>query len=173
MFELIDTKPDTNVQEAEYKRLLGLPQDYVMEGRVCELANWARRWYAENGKPWVYARQTPIQLENGGLQVHGNQFAASRVHDQLIHAEAEAAFLVAVSAGKECEEQARRLWQEGKPDEYFFLEVYGSAVVEHLITNTGARICAWADQHRMVALPHYSPGYSGWDVADQTEFFKA
>src|SRR5207249_11519985 len=47
------------------------------------------------------------------------------------------------------------------------------AVVEHLVTNAGARICAWAEQHGMVALPHYSPGYSGWDVADQNKLFEA
>ena len=40
------------------------------------------------------------------------------------------------------EKQAR---QEEKPDEYFFLETFGSAVVEHLITVAGARLCAWAD----------------------------
>src|SRR2546430_291291 len=81
--------------------------------------------------------------------------------------------MLAVSAGKECEEKARQLWQEGKPDEYFFIEVFGSAVVEHLVTSAGARICAWAEQNGMVALPHYSPGYSGWDVAEQTRFFDA
>ncbi len=173
MLDLIDTHPDTNVLEAEYKRLLGFPSHYVLGDRVRELADWARGWYAENGRPWVYARQTPVELAPDTLRINGAQFAARRVHDQLANAQAHAAFLVAVSAGKECEEQARRLWQEGKPDEYFFLEVFGSAVVEHLITNAGARICAWAEQHRMVALPHYSPGYSGWDISDQNRFFAA
>ena len=27
------------------------------------------------------------------------------------------------------------------------------------------RICAWAEQHGVAVLPHYSPGYPGWDVA--------
>src|SRR5262249_41072973 len=157
----------------EYKRLLGLPPLYVLAGRVRELADWARAWFAELGKPWVYARRTPIELTKDTLRINGAGFTANRVHDQLANAQAHAAFLVAVSAGKECEEEARRLWSEGKPDEYFFLEVFGSAVVEHLITRAGARICAWAEQHRMVALPHYSPGYSGWDVSEQSQFFTA
>ena len=79
--------------------------------------------------------------------------------------------LVAVSAGPECERRARQLWQDGKPDEYFFMEAFGSAVVEHLITIASGRICDWADRQGMLALPHYSPGYSGWDVADQNKLW--
>ena len=79
--------------------------------------------------------------------------------------------LVAVSAGKECEEKARELWQESKPDEYFFMEMFGSAVVEHLVTVANGRICGWADANEMAALPHYSPGYSGWDIADQVKLW--
>src|SRR6185436_17937068 len=50
---------------------------------------------------------------------------------------------------------------------YFFLEVFGSAVVEHLVTTIGARLCAWADGRGMAVLPHYSPGYPEWDIAEQ------
>jgi hypothetical protein len=42
-------------------------------------------------------------------------------------------------------------------------------VVENLITLANGRICGWADAHHLAALPHYSPGYSGWDVADQVK----
>jgi hypothetical protein len=49
--------------------------------------------------------------------------------------------------------------------------MYGSAVVEHVVTVASGRICGWADQQAMVALPHYSPGYSGWDVADQNKLW--
>ena len=75
--------------------------------------------------------------------------------------------LVAVGAGPEAEEEARRRWEDEKPDEYFFLEIFGSAVVEHLTTAAGARLCDWAEQHDMAVLPHYSPGYPEWDVAEQ------
>jgi hypothetical protein len=52
------------------------------------------------------------------------------------------------------------------------MEVYGSAVVEHLVTVASGRICGWADNNRMVALPHYSPGYSGWDISDQIKLWE-
>lgn len=173
MLELIDTKPDTTVQEAEYKRLLGYPNDRELEGRARELADWARQWYAENGKPWVYAGKIDeLEISNETLRIAGAEFSSKRLCDQLREAQAQAAMVVAVSAGKECEEKARQLWQEEKPDEYFFLEVYGSAVVEHLITNTGAHFCAWAEQQGMAILPHYSPGYPGWNVSDQNQLLE-
>ena len=170
MLELIDIRPEVNVQEAEYKRLLGLPPHYELDGRTRELADAAVHWYTEHGRPWIYARQTSdIELRAGRLRLNGSDFSSQQLHDQFASANASTAVLVAVSAGKECEEQARQLWQESKPDEYFFLEMFGSAVVEHLITVASGQICGWADANRMVALPHYSPGYSGWDVSDQVK----
>jgi len=137
------------------------------------LADAARQWYAEMGRPWICAHETGFELLSEKLSINGADFASEQLNNLLLEAQAHRVVLVAVSAGRECEEHAHRLWREGKPDEYFFLEVFGSAVVEHLITIAGARICAWADQHGMAALPHYSPGYSGWDVSDQTKLFQA
>jgi hypothetical protein len=168
MLELTDKHPDINVQESEYTRLLGYPKQHVREGRSRELADWVRQWYAANGRPWIYARQADhLELANERLRIHGAGFSSKQLHDQFVAARAHTAVLVAVSAGKECEEKARQLWQEGKPDEYFFVEMYGSAVVEHLVTIASGRICGWADQNDMAVLPHYSPGYSGWDISDQ------
>lgn len=170
MFELRDNRPDFGVQETEYKRLLGFPSQHSMEGRTSELADWTREWYAAHGRPWIYARPTDaFALADGRVSVNGADFSSKHLHDQFAAAEVHQAMLVAVSAGPECEARARELWQEGKPDEYFFMEMYGSAVVEHLITIANGRICGWADQNGLAALPHYSPGYSGWDVSDQVK----
>ena len=64
------------------------------------------------------------------------------------------------SAGPELEAEAQKLWRDGKPDEYFFLEVYGSAVVEHLVTMTGARLCAWAESAAHGRAAALQPGLS-------------
>ncbi len=173
MFELIDTQPDSNVQESEYKRLLGFPGHYVMEGRSRELADATRQWYAQNGRPWIYARQIEgLELAGERLHVNGTVFSSQQLHDNFNAAQVHSAMLAVVSAGRECEEKANEFWRDGKPDEYFFMEMYGSAVVEHLVTVASGRICGWADHQSMVALPHYSPGYSGWDVADQPKLWE-
>jgi hypothetical protein len=111
-------------------------------------------------------------LSEGQFVIDGVPFNSKRVFERLVNAGAHSALIVAVSAGKNCEEQAAQLWKEEKPDEYFFMEMYGSAVVENLITTTGARICAWVDQQRMAVLPHYSPGYPEWNISEQQKLFR-
>jgi hypothetical protein len=174
MFELLETHPPVDVQEAEYQRLLGYPKKFEMAGRARELADAARTWYSENGRPWFYARQADdVELTETTLRLGGMEFSSKRLRGQFAEARAESAVLVAVSAGKECEEHARRLWQEGKPDEYFFLEIFGSAVAEHLVAAASGKICGWADGHGAAALPHQSPGYAGWNILDQIKLWDA
>jgi hypothetical protein len=153
------TSPNTDVADAEYQRLLGYPRDWVLEDRARELAAAARAWYAKHGRPWVYARRTErCEISGDSIRIDGVSFQSERLRTMLLDAEAESAILVAVSAGPELERESQKLWAEEKPDEYFFLEVYGSAVVEHLITMKGAELCAWADARGEAILPHYSPG---------------
>jgi len=168
VIEIVDTCPDVNVQPGEYKRLLGYPADWVVRDRARELADWAREWYTRNGHPWVYARQADtLDFADGSIRINDASFTSPRLLKTFRDADTHAAILVAASAGPDAEEEAQRLWQEGKPDEYFFLEVYGSAIVEHLITMAGARLCAWADARQMAVLPHYSPGYPDWPIDEQ------
>lgn len=165
--DLSDPRPEVRVLEAEYRRVLGYPKDHPLTGRALELAQWAEGWYAAHGRPWWYARQAPVALEEGQVRIESVRFDSSRLYQSLEQAGAASAMLVAVGAGGECEREARRLWDEGKPDEYFFLEVYGSAVVEALVVAASFRLCEWADAHRLAILPHYSPGYPDWNIAEQ------
>jgi hypothetical protein len=172
MLELIETNPTVDVQEGEYQRLLGYPKKHVMTGRALELADAARKWFSEHGRPWFYARQVAdVNSADGKLRVAGAEFSSKRLHDLFAEARADSAVLVAVSAGRECEEKARELWQEGKPDEYYFLETFGSAVAEQLIAVASGRICGWADGQGAAALPHHGPGYSGWHISDQIKLW--
>ncbi len=170
--ERIDAHPAVEVNEMEYRRLLGYPRNHLLTPQALELAAWARQWYAAQGRPWVYLREAELRLNDDALELDGVAFQSKQLHDHLREAGARRVMLVAVSAGRECEEHARQLWQEGKPDEYFFLEVFGSAVVEHIVAATSGRICDLAEHNGLVAVPHYSPGYSGWDVADQNKLFE-
>src|SRR5215468_1051514 len=146
MLELFESHPRPDVQEAEYLRLLGFPPGHTLDERPRQLADWARHWYAEHGRPWIFFRRAgPLQAEADGIRLLNIRFASSALRTMFLEAQANDAMLVAVSAGPECETQARQCWEEGKPDEYFFLEMFGSAVVEHLVTQAAGKICAWAD----------------------------
>lgn len=173
MFELFETLSKVEVQQAEFNRLLGYPKGHVLEGRSQQLAAEARQWYAKHGRPWLYARHVNgVELGDGRVRVARVEFASPQLHEQLAAAETRSVIVAAVSAGPECEAQAQLHWREEKPDEYFFMETYGSAVVENLVTVVAGRLCAWADQNQLAALPHYSPGYTGWDIADQNKMWE-
>jgi hypothetical protein len=166
--ELAGTHPDVDVLPEEYVRLLGYPRGWVLEGRALELANWARDWYSKNGRPWFYARQAEsFEINGDSIRIDEVQFTSKRMQAILQQAEAHSVILVAVGAGPEAEAESRRRWEDDKPDEYFFLEIFSSAVVEQLVASTGARLCGWAEQNEMAVLPHYSPGYPEWDIAEQ------
>ncbi len=105
--------------------------------------------------------------EGASVKIDGVRFHSGVLRRRFERASADGAIVAAVSAGPEIEQEAQRLWLEEKPDEYYFLEVLGSAVVERLTRMTGERLCAWADS-AMAVLPHYSPGYPGWDIAEQS-----
>lgn len=172
MKEILDSSPPVSVDMAEYLRLLGFPRGHVLEGRALELAEWARGWYAQHGRPWVFAREAvALNVESGVVRVEDTEFRSARLERTLRDAGAHSVMLVAVSAGPEIERQAHEAWLAERPDEYFFLEMFGSAVVEHLTTTTGATLCGWADAEGMAVLPHYSPGYPEWDVSEQARLF--
>lgn len=170
MIEISDTSPSVDVHPAEYIRLLGYPRGWTLDGRAQELGDEAREWYARHGRPWSYARGVEgIRIHEAAVVVDGVKFNSTRLSTTLVAAGADRAFLVAVSAGPELEEEAQVRWRDGKPDEYFFFEVFGSAIVEHLVTMTGARLCAWAEGEHAAVLPHYSPGYPEWTIDEQSK----
>lgn len=168
MIALADVRPAVQVDPAEYARLLGYPRGHRLDGRAAVLAGEAEAWYVEHGRPWIFAREaSTLALDADGVRIDGRRFASARLRQSLVDAGAHSGVLVAVGAGPELEAEAARRWLDEKPDEYFFLEVYGSAVVEHLVTQAGARLCSWADGQGLAVLPHDSPGYPEWDIAEQ------
>jgi hypothetical protein len=117
------------------------------------------------------AKSETLDITGDAIVVDECAVPQSAIHEGAARSGAESVVLVAVSAGEEVEREAQRRWEDDKPDEYFFLEVFGSAVVEHLVMMAGARLCAMADVGGLAVLPHYSPGYPDWDIADQAKLF--
>lgn len=168
MIQHTESPARLEVPPAEYIRLLGYPPGHTLSGRAAELAAWAADWFQRHARPWFALQQASLfQLSPTSVTVDGAAFSSARLQRALSQASAHAAVLAAVSAGPEAEAAAQQLWREEKPDEYFFLEVYASAAVEHLLTLAGAHLCALSEPAGVAVLPHFSPGYEDWDVAEQ------
>jgi hypothetical protein len=170
-FRVSETWPAAGLQqdvdEREYLRLLGYPPGHTPGEQVTELAARVRRWYGSHGRPWLHVCEAELRGGTPTLRLEERTLSSARLHDHLQRTGAVRALVVAVSAGPQCEQHARQLWQEGKPDEYFFHEIFGSAVVEHLLAAAHHQICALAEGAGLVAVPPFSPGHSGWSVAEQ------
>lgn len=170
---ILEPNPAVSVAEDEYRRLLGFPRGAEPGDRAQELSAQSRAWYQAHGRPWFYAGPPgAVTLAGGTVRMGDAVFKSGELHARFAEAEVRQAVVVAVSAGEDCEVEARRRWEQEKPDEYFFLEIFGSAVAEQLVTAAGAGLCAWAEQGGLAVLPHYSPGYTGWDVADQVQLYE-
>ena len=168
----LETQAAPHVEESEFKRLLGLPRDHVLEEPLAGLAAWAREWYEENGRPWIHARRVErLELEDDSTRIDSRVLKSAHLAARLRRGEATSAVVAALGAGPEAEEEAGRLWTAGHPDRYFFLETYASAVVESLLKQLAGALCEWADEQDLHALPPYSPGYRGWPLDDQHILF--
>lgn len=160
------------IREEEFKRLLGVPADYVFEGPMEELRAWVADWYSKYGHPWFHARWVDgVGLADGVITAGGFEMRSGPLYNRFRRAAVDAAVVVAVGAGEEAETEAQRMWRSGFPDRYYFLEVYASAVVEALVAGVGSRICAWAGESGLGVVPPYSPGYHGWMLKDQRTIF--
>jgi hypothetical protein len=163
---IAETNLHPEVRDEEYKRLLRVPADFEFTGAIADNVSWAKQWFAEHGRPWLWARTVDTVFATETTAVVGGIAFESRELARRFRL-ARGAAVVAVSAGVEAEMESARRWEAGEPDRYFFLESYASAVVEALMAEARARLCAWSDAGDNVLLPHYCPGYHGWPVTDQ------
>ncbi len=153
----------------EFNRVLGLPSHRELEGELAERAASARAWYAEHGAPYVRVHQHAIEdigtdsvLLDGGRRLSGQ-----RISEHLRRFQAHALAAIAVSAGLELDEASAARWRDARPDEGYFLERLGVAVVERLLFRTTLEFCQRAGQAGETLTPHLSPGCGGWELSEQ------
>lgn len=159
------------VPAGELNRLLGYVGSDQPAGKEAELIEWVIDWYRKNGQPIVLSQRFVINevdthkqrvdLANGHRltsKVLAERFDKSSVHEMIVFG---------VSAGDELTDKVAQLWDQDHPDKAYFLDIYGSAVTEQMARSLGLHFCQEAQLQKMALLPHYSPGYDGWDLADQ------
>ncbi len=166
--------PIDQVPMALFRRHVGLPACAELDDHLEGLFEQARSWYRHHGQPWTEARQVGIQrIVYDVIHLEQQQQLSSTLLARgLARAHAHAIVVVAVSAGKAVDEQIDALWKSGKVDEAMFLNAYAIATVEHLRWQAGDHLRHIFGESNTTVLPHYSPGYDGWDLADQARLFR-
>ncbi len=157
------------IDPAELSRLLGMPRERPLEGLLAERAEWARDWYARHGKPYLTARRHEIAaIDQDAVRLEdGRTFPSRALADHLRRWEAHGLVGLAVSAGVEVDEASAAAWSEGRPDEGYFLERFGVAVVERLVHTATLRLCQAAEGGDATLTPHLSPGCGSWELEHQ------
>ena len=153
----------------EYARLLLIPRHKLLEVDLADRARSARAWYAERGRPWIGARRVDIaRLDDAGVTLAtGQAFRSAALSERLRGGDAHAVVAVAATAGAEAEAEYRRHWDEGRPDEGFFVERFAVGVAELLVRVATAWTCRASAAEGETALFHASPGCGSWPLQEQ------
>jgi len=162
------------VPTALFRRHMGLPACAELDERLETLVEQAKTWYIKHGEPWTKAQQVSIErIERDVIHLEDQQqLTSALLASGLASAEAHALIVVAVSAGKAVDAQIDALWKTGHVDEAMFLNAYAIATVEHMRWQAGDLLRKSLGESKTTVLPHYSPGYDGWDLADQARLYR-
>ena len=171
---LTHTPGRVDIRESEYMRLLGFPSGRQPDTKVRSLMDGAQSWYHARGMPWVAGCSFPkIEVQDAVVEIMDDcRLESKELADRLYKAGAHEIHVVAVSAGRGISNETARMWEDDRVDESWFLDAYGSAVVEQLISDAGQKLCEKLEPQGMAVLPHHSPGYTGWDIAGQPNLVK-
>ncbi len=152
---------------------LGWPPGVDLGEEIDRRVDLVTRWYREHGKPWTRSARVAVEMIRGEVirLAGGQELRSALLADRFRHAEVEEVAVLCASAGPRIDPEVRRHWSEDRPDEAMFLGAVGSAVAEQLRAVGKERIAAAAHADGLVALPAYSPGFKGWELADQRQLF--
>ncbi len=163
------------VDPALFHRHLGLPDGVEPDATTASLADTARDWYREHGDPWSHASIREIRsIEGDKVHLEGDDELTSGVlADGFSAADARQAAIVGVSAGAAVDHEIDARFQSERPAEAMILNAYAVAAAEYLRARQGRRLRRQSAKSGMTVLPHYSPGYDGWELDDQATLFAA
>lgn len=167
MSEILQTAPTVAVLSSEYRRMLGYPVVRQPSVRAADHIEAITAWFAEHGRAWTYRVEVAVECRVDQLWLAGKPFPSPALHAFCARHGVTRMWATAVSPGPEIVNRAHEQWIAGHPDEYFFAEVYGSAVAESLLTGLAGEICALGAEADLLGLEPYLPGYDQWDITEQ------
>ncbi len=119
---------------------------------------------------YIIFNQVCLDAVNRTAEVEGIIFNVKPVvFSQLRHAESAALFIC--TAGREVGERSRKSMKEGDLLRGYIYDVIGSEIAESAADNMQLSLRAATSATGMNITNRFSPGYCGWDVAEQHKLF--
>lgn len=119
----------------------------------------AATWFEESATPWSMAQWVDVEPGLDGVRIRQTTFRSSTLADGFAAAGVRRMLLVAATAGAQVDAEVAHRFATGRPDEAVFLATHAAVVVEALRQRQ-------LDGAGVGLLPHYAPGYAGWDLHD-------
>jgi hypothetical protein len=156
------------------RRHLGLPPCAELDEKLTSLVDQARATYRQIGQPWCRVQLMSIQkITDDTIYLDEDcRFVSTFLAGGLKNAGAHAILATAISAGMRTDAAIDEMWKTDRPDEAMVLNAYTIAIVEHLRWKIGNHLQNQLQADALTLLPHYSPGYEGWSLADQAQLFR-
>ena len=169
--ELIHINPQEQlrVSEQRYAGHLTYIDGTIPEGPAKDAANAARDWFTSHAKPFSAAVVLEIEdvITDTVILKNGPTLESAKLAHDLTETGCDALYILAVSSGDAVDTEIATRWTENRPDEAFTLNAFAAAATEALVTTEGARLCALSEEGGRTLLPHFSPGYDGWEIQQQ------
>ena len=96
----------------------------------------------------------------------GTELHSATLATRFREAGCHAVYVLAISAGEGVDAAIKAHWEADRPDEAYALNAFTAAYIEERMELEGFRLCKAVDGEGQMLLPHYCPGYDGWDVSE-------
>ena len=163
--------PDT---QQHFYRLLGYPTGHQPEGRAKEGIEAALHWYQHHGDPEAHTHLAGIEsIDRDQVQLEaGFTLRSSVLANRLQRLEASSLVVAGMTAGARVDQKTAEHFEQGRPDAGWALDRVAAATVRQLTRYLQAALCQHFEADGLSVAQHYSPGYVGWDLADQHVLFE-
>lgn len=117
----------------------------------------------------VFAPDT-VTIEREGFRVEDQYFETGRIIAGPLKGVETLAFFAA-TAGAGLTQWMQSFMREGDLLKAYFVDALGSETVEKAADWLEGKLIAWAGERGQATTNRYSPGYCGWSVSEQHQFF--
>lgn len=163
------------INEVDFFRLLGYPATAEISDMVKEQINKVKEWYKDYGEPYVARREMAIlSIESDKVYLEGDfVFTSLVLAKRLEKSGCKKVIVAALSAGQVADNEITRLWADDCPDEAFILDRLTAVITEAFVKRYQVQLCQEFEPFQKTVIPHYSPGYTGWELSEQVCVYEA